>query len=334
MQNEIKTEIDVLDASGIVKNPGWSRHAVFSFDKSLCKSRFRLTEHDSYIITNEQVVVYLSVSELGAVAQVSAMIIDLSTGEIDHRTLNNYMSFGKLNMPISSKNGDTTYTDVRVGMNFSNTAINRYIRCDFVDFSKDKNLYINLELQESISESFNVLVSEKEGEKGFMLSRFLPGLKVTGVVRMGGAQYDFTEENSHAYLLWQRSYLKGKAYYHGLYCDCALNDRQFSLCLAGGVGDVSRSTENCYFYDGTVYTLARIRAEGNEEKPHKQWVFSAGNGSLGFKFIPTIKGGHLLHGKCGKRTLVFGKLYGTIEHINGEKIVLDAVPAHMEFTML
>lgn len=333
MQHEILSEKNIFDQSGKLCCAGWSRKPNFIFDKSFAKNRFTLNESDSYLITGDGAAVYLSVAERGINAEVSAVIVDLNTGEQDFRTLKKYMSIGKLGMPASSKNGDVTFTDTRVGMNFSNTALNRYIRCEFVDFFKEKTLYINLELSENIDESFNTLIPIKENPKNFFLKRFAPAMSASGVVRCGGAQYNFNKETSCAYLDWQRYCVSQKSCYHALYANMALGSRQFALCLAGGVGDTSQGSENCFFLDGVIHKLASVKATGKEERPDKPWSFSAGS-ALELTFKPSIKGGKLLCVTTGGKTLVFGELFGYIKQIDMPGLNLDGVPAHMEFSII
>lgn len=334
MQNEIKSESCVFDATGCVKNPGWSRLPLFTFDKSLCKNRFTLCERDTYMIANDEVSIYLSIADLGVTSEVTAVIADHVRGTIDARTLKKYMSFGRLDMPSSSKNGDVTFTDARVGMNFSNTALKRYIRCEFVNFCKDKNLYINIMLEDTIDESLNVLIPTKNNRRGFFLKRFMPSMAASGVVRCGGAEYNLTADKTIAFLDWQRFSINDKAYYHALYADTTIEGRKFSLCLAGGLGDASQGTENCYFLDGRVHKFASVKAEGNEDRPDKPWRFTAGSSAMDIVFRPEIKSGRLMSQKCGQKILIFGKLYGKIKQIDKEKITLDAVPAHLEFTLV
>ena len=169
MQNEITKESDILSPSGQVQNPGWSRKPVFNFDKSLCKNRLSLHERDSYLIADDKVSIYLSIAENGLNSQISAIVADHVTGDIDSRTLKKYMSFGRLDMPASSKNGDVTFTDARVGMNFSNTTLKRYIRCEFVNFSKDKNLYKTLCLRTPSTRASTFLFPLKTRQKAFTL---------------------------------------------------------------------------------------------------------------------------------------------------------------------
>ncbi len=334
MQNEIKTETAVFDESGFVKNPGWSRLPLFTFDKSLCKNRLSLCERDSYLIANEEVSIYLSIADMGINSEVTAVVADHVRGTIDARTLKKYMSFGRHDMPSSSKNGDVTFTDARVGMNFSNTALKRYIRCEFVNFCKDKNLYINVTLEDTIDESLNVLIPTKHNKRGFFLKRFMPSMSVSGVVRCGGAEYNLKAETTTAFLDWQRFSINDKAYYHALYADSVIDNRKFSLCLAGGLGDPAQGSENCYFLDGVVHKFASVKAEGSEERPDKPWRFTAGSNAMEIVFRPEIKAGRLMSQKCGNKNIIFGKLYGNIKQIGTEKITLDAVPAHLEFTLV
>ncbi len=333
MQREIQSEKNIFDANGKVGCAGWSRKPNFVFDKSLCKNRFTLNERDSYLITGDGAAIYLSVAERGINSEVTAVIIDLNTGEQDFRTLKKYMSLGKLSMPASSKNGDVTFTDTRVGMNFSNTALNRYIRCEFVDFCKEKTLYINLELKERIDESFNILIPAKDNPKSFFHKRFLPAMSASGVVRCGGAEYNLNKDQTFALLDWQRFSLSQKACYHALYANTEIGGHQFALCLAGGVGDTSQGTENCFFLDGEIHKFASVKAIGKEERPDKPWRFSAGS-ALELTFKPSIKSGKLLSVTTGGKTLVFGELYGYIKQIDTERLMLDAVPAHMEFSII
>ena len=334
MQNEIKTESNVFSANGQIQNVGWSKKPLWSFDKSICRNRFALCERDGYLIANDKVSIYVSIEENGISSCVTAVIADHENATIDSCVRKKYMSFGSLDMPCSSKNGDVTFTDTRVGMNFSNTALRRYIRCEFVNFCKDKNLYINISLESTTDESLNTLIPVKEHKKDFYLKRFLPAMKASGIVRCGGAEYNLSADDTFAFLDWQRYCTHDKACYHALYANGVLEDnKQFALCLAGGLGDPYSGSENCYFLDGKVYKFASIKAEGSEERPDKPWIFTAGNSSMDITFRPQIKAGRLMHKKCGSKTFIFGKLYGYINQQNTEKILIDAMPAHLEFLL-
>ena len=332
MQNEIKTESNIYAANGQIQNFGWSRKPVFCFDKTMCKNRLALCERDSYLIANDKVSIYLSVQEHGITADVTAIIADHVNSTIESCTRKKYMSFGSLDMPYSSKNGDVTFTDTRVGMNFSNTALRRYIRCEFVNFSKDKNLYINISLESTIDESLNTLLPIKGHKKDFYLKRFLPAMRASGVVRCGGAEYNLSAENTFALLDWQRYATHEKSYYHALYANSVIDDnRQFALCLAGGLGNPQAGGENCYFLDGRIYKFASIKAEGSEERPDKPWKFTAGSSAMEITFRPEIKSGRLMSKKIKHKTIIFGKLYGYINRQDAERVSLDAIPAFLEF---
>lgn len=334
MQREITEEKNIFDQNGKLCTAGWSRQPYFIYDKSLSKNRLSLNERDSYLIEGDGAAIYLSIAEKGISSEVTAVIIDLNTGEQDFRTLKRYMSLGKLGMPSTSKNGDVTFTDTRVGMNFSNTALNRYIRCEFVDFYKEKTLYINLELKEHINESFNVLIPTKDKPKNFYLKRYLPSMSASGVVRCGGAEYNLRHTDSYAYLDWQRYSLSEKCCYHALYSNTEINGRQFALCLAGGVGDTSMGSENCFFLDGEIHKFASVKAMGKEERPDLDWNFTAGSSAMELKFKPSIKNGKLLCVNTGGKTIVFGELFGYIKQLNTERLILDGVKAHMEFAII
>lgn len=334
MQNEIKTESQVFSANGQIQNIGWSRQPLFNFDKSLCSKRLSLCERDSYMISNNEVSIYLSIEKKGLTSCVTAIVADHQNATMDSCIRRKYMTVSSPDMPCSSKNGDVTFTDTRVGMNFSNTALRRYIRCEFVNFCKDKNLYINISLEDASRESLNALLPFKENRKDFYLKRFMPGMRASGIVRCGGAEYNLSPENTLAFLDWQRYCTHEKTYYHALYANTTLEDsRQFALCLAGGLGNTSAGSENCYILDGKVYKFSSIKAEGNEERPDKPWRFTAGSSAMDIQFRPEIKSGRLMYKKCGNKTVIFGKIYGFIKQMDTEKILIDALPAHLEFLL-
>lgn len=331
MQTEIKTESNIYTADGQIQNFGWSRKPVWSFDKTMCKNRLLLHERDSYLIANDKVSIYLSVEENGISASATAIITDHVNSTLEYCTRKKYMSFGSLDMPYSSKNGDVTFTDTRVGMNFSNTALRRYIRCEFVNFSKDKNLYINISLENTIDESLNTLIPIKGHKKDFYLKRFMPAMRASGVVRCGGAEYNLNAEDTFAFLDWQRYATHDKSYYHALYANTVIDGKQFALCLAGGIGSPEAGGENCYFLDGNLYKFASIKAEGSEDRPDKPWKFTAGSSAMEITFRPEIKSGRLMCKKTKNKTIIFGKLYGYINRHDAQRIAIDTVPAFLEF---
>lgn len=337
MQYEVKKAQPLLSEKGTVISVGWSKTPNFVYDKDFCKmSVFKRKERDCYYISNHDVGLYISVAEHGMKAVISAALVIFKEGIIYSNTVTKPFALGNISLPLSSQNGDTSYADNRLGISFSTSAAKRFIKCDFIDFCEGKNLYVHLNLEERFreSDSLNVVIPYSENKRYFFLKRFLPSLRVSGVIRFGGFEFNLEEHNSNAYLDWSRFGVPGKAFYHAIYADGFVNGKNFALCLAGGLGNTSKGNENCFFYNGKIHKLAGIKASGNEEFLDKPWRFQAGTSVLELTFEPMIKKGRLLSTDCDRRSIVFGHISGTINHLDLEPIFIDKIPAHMEFTLL
>lgn len=334
MQHEIKSEKNIFNENGNVIVAGWSKSPIFKYDKDFCKaSRLKLNEKDSYYIESQEMGLYLSVAEYGINTYITATLVEFESGIISTSCVTKLFTAGRSNLPLSSCNGDVTYADNRVGINFSNTSIKRFIKCDFINFADGKNLYVNLALCEKYDDSLNVMIPFAKNKKSFFLKRFLPCLSVTGVIRCGGAEYNLNENNSTAYLDWSRYAVSGRAFYHALYSNWNLNGKPFAICLAGGVGNATHGNENSFFYDGVMHKLASLKATGSEEHLDKPWKFQAGTSVMDINFKPLIKNGKLMSVDSDKRSMIFGTISGVISQIDLEPIKIDSLPAHMEFTM-
>jgi len=336
MQYEIKKRQYLLDESGTVISAGWSKAPNFIYDKDFSGvSRFKLKERDCYYISNKELGIYITASEYGIHTVISVTIINFLEGLIYTRTVTKYFSLGQTDMPMSSEHGDVTYADNQVGINFANTSVKRYIKCDFVDFCEGKNLYINLILEEKCRESLNVAIPFREHNKCFFLKRFFPAMTVSGLVRFGGYEYNLRNEYSTAYLDWSRYAVPKHSFYHAVYINSIVTGKQFALCLSfGSSGDTVRGSENCFFYDGIIHKLSTIKAAGNETYLNKPWHFFSLNNNLDLNFRPITAVNGLMSVNCDKRTLVFGTINGKIASSDCEPIMLQNIPAHMEFTIL
>lgn len=340
MQYEIKKEQSILNEKGTVVSAGWSKKPVFFYDADFCKiPRYKFKERDCYYINNEELGLYIAVAKYGFSLVISACLIIFEEGIIYSNTITRPFSFGKVSFPSSSVNGDTAYAENRLGINFANTSSKRYIKCDFIDFAQGKNLYVNLSLEEKHDESLNINIPFNKNKYYFFLKRFLPSITVSGEITFGGYQFNLNRANSSAYLDWSRFGIPNKAIHYSLYANDPVNGRDFSLCLAGGVGNVANANENCYFYNGIIHKLSTIEALGSEERLDKIWKFkskpSPNNlNTMELIFKPKVHNGKLLVTDCDKRKLVFGSIKGIINESTINEILIEDLPAHMEFALL
>ena len=334
MQNEITADANLFSPDGSVEAVGWSKQPYLNYDKDYCKiPSIKLSERDCYYIHNDEMGLYLAVAVYGMTAQITATLINFDDGIINTSTVVKRFATGSVKMPLSSKNGDVTYADNRIGINFANTAVKRYLKVDFINFADGKNLYVNVAISDKNKPSINSSVNFGEKHKrNFFIKRFMPSMSVSGVIRCGGAEYNLSDENSCAYLDWSRYCTPDKTFYSALYADGFIGDKRFAICITSGLTDNYSDIENCFFYDGSMYKISAVKMEGSEEHLDRIWKFECSQIGLKLIFEPTVVESKCMSVDCDRRSMVFGTISGIIE-LGTVPIEIFEVPAHMEFTI-
>ena len=112
-----------------------------------------------------------------------------------------------------------------------------------------------------------------------------------------------------------------------------LGGKRFSLNLASRVGDNRYGNENCFFYDGKLEKLSQITVKGTPNRNDRPYYYKGGMSALDIMFKPFTVRGEAMAAKLGNTTVIFGRLYGTINRIDYDKpLELDNAQAHMIFS--
>lgn len=226
-------------------------------------------------------------------------------------------------MPQNSTFGDVSYNDKKVGMKFSVSYNKRFLRCDFLDFYDNKNLYFNIELDENHCESLNVAFPNNSGNSSFFIKRFIPQMNAKGIVRFGGNEYDLTKEKTSAFFNWSRISLASKTNYHELISSGLYKNREITIYLAGGTFQTAEGIENCIFIDKKLIKLGIVKIRGKEHDSTAIWKFQDIDKKILLKFEPSTKGGNYMNTKCDKKIIIYGNLYGKITDNDGKMIHID-----------
>ena len=233
----------------------------------------------------------------------------------------------------SGTNGEFLYTDKRVQLQMTNTPQGRFLKCDFIDFGGIKNLYFNLTLKKMVGESLNELAPFERNRKYFYLKRFAPKFVASGVIRVGGIEYNLNENTSRVYFDWTRFAKPRRHNYQRLSADCVIGGKRVSLCLASRVGDNRFGNENCFFTDGRLHKLGNINVKGNTGRLDRPFFFRGGISAVDIMFKPFKVGGQAMMSKMDTTVIVFGRLYGEINYVELDgPLTLDNAQAHLIFS--
>ena len=333
LQNEITKQINVFEDNCEVMNAGWSRNSVFNYNINSSKTKGKHSERDCYFINNGEILLYISVENLGFEFSIKIAVADLKRGGVLSDCVVKRFTLIKNELPEAGNKGELLYTDKKIQLQLTNTVESRFLKCDFIDFGGIKNLYFNINLKKIKGESLNVLAPFERDRKYFYLKRFAPKFVANGIIRVGGTEYSLEESNSFAYFDWTRFSKPRKHNYQRISSDCIIDGKRFSLCLASRVGDNRYGNENCFFLDGKLEKLSQINVKSSQGRLDRPWYFRGGISALDITFKPfTVKGSPMV-AKMDKTSIVFGRLYGEIKRVDLDTpLILDNAQAHMIFT--
>ncbi len=333
LQREITSACNVFEENGEVMQAGWARRPVFIYNEPQSKSSGKHCERDCYFVNNGEVSLYLSVENLGLEFAIKIAVADLRRGGVISDFMVKKLNLIKNELPEAGDKGEFLYSDKRVQLQLTNTPQGRFLKCDFIDFSGIKNLYFSIVLKKLKGESLNELAPFERNRKYFYLKRFVPKFSASGVIRIGGMEYSLNENTARAYFDWTRFFKPRHHNYQRLSADCLIEGRRVSLCLASRVGDNRYGNENSFFIDGKMFKLSTITVKNTKNRIDRPFYFKGGTSAVDITFKPFTVGGDAMMAHMDKTSVVFGRLYGTINNVNLEEpLVLDNAQAHLIFS--
>lgn len=333
MQKIVENSKSIFDSNGNVNFGGWSKSALFEYNKDSYPAENRLCESDSYFISNGEMGFYLSLNASGYDLSIKLILADYKTGEIVTDSISKHLLLEPLKLPASDSVGEFSYKDKKIAVTATNTVDGKYLKCDFIDFGNIKNLFVKLFLKNGGADSMNMVSPFDKDKKCFYYKRFVEDYTASGVVRFGGFDYNISEENSLTYFSKCRYSLSRHRKFQMLCGTADIDGHQLSINLASKVGNNRNGSENCYFVDHKLYKIGRTKVSGDDKKAVGKWEFSTANNGLNLTFTPCETNGKILACKCDNITIVFGKLNGVLE-TERFRINLKDKNFHMIFTSL
>lgn len=334
MQKIIDNNKELFNENGEVTFGGWSKSPLFEYNKNQCTALNKVWECDCYYISNQHVGLYLSVETQGFELAIKVILANYRRGRISRDYVVKKFILSPQSLPQAGNVGEFSYIDKRIALTLTNTIDGRYIKCDFIDFANFKNLYVKILVKKINGESLNLVAPFENNPKCFYFKRFVPKFVANGVIMFGGTQYNFNEDNSYVYLNWSRYTLPRKHKYQNLAGIFNLDGKRFAINLGSRVGDNKKGSENCFFVDGNLYKLGKIKANSDEDRYDRCWYFTSDNHQVDLVFTPKVADGAIMSCKCDKTIVVFGKLNGKLNHKETGELKFRDKNVHLIFTTL
>lgn len=292
MQRKL-SEGKLLNATGNLNEAGYSTSLIKEYDRKDIKAgKSRIKEWDYYYVGNKNYGVALTIADNSYMALCSLSFLDFNKPVAITKSVMKWFTFGKLNLPSSSKKGDVYFRNKNVEMSFKHENNKRHLTCSWKNFTKDKkDVRLDLYLEETNKDSIVVATPFKK-DRHFYYNQKINLLKSNGYVKIGDEIFDFNND-SYGVLDWGRGVWTYKNTWYWSSMSGEFEGRKIGFNLGYGFGDNSTHSENMFFFDDKSWKLEDVRFDLPFTKHGKDsflepWKFRSITGDINITFTPII----------------------------------------------
>jgi hypothetical protein len=321
MRNHEVTKVQpLLNNDGSLREPGWSRNPVQTYDRNAIKApKFRIKEWDYYIILAQDFGIGFTVSDIGYIGLQSVTLFDFTKPKETTNTIIKPLTLGKLRLPSSSQ-GNVSYHDKKLDIEYLVTPGNRDIKCEFREFADSKTLTCEINLKQPQMDSLTIATPWSEKKTAFYYNQKINCMRASGKISFDGRDYVFNPETDFGTLDWGRGVWTYENTWYWGSGSGIVEGKPFGFNIGYGFGNTAAATENILYYDGVGHKLDDITFHIPADSYMKPWTFSSSDKRFEMDFIPVID-------RAAKISLgvvntdqhqVFGKMSGKAVLDNGK----------------
>lgn len=311
----------LLREDGSLSEPGWSTQLVKTYDRSKIKApKIKIKEWDYYLVLGKDFGAAFTISDDGYIGLQSVSLLDFS-GVWEHtETVLTPFPMGKMKMPVSSREGNCSFKNSRLNMDFLIREGKRRIVCEFKNFMDGKPFRCDITLEQPPMDTMVIATPWKEKKTAFYYNQKINCMRASGSIWFGSREYRFDPETDFGTLDWGRGvWTYDNRWYWGS-GNGIVGEKPFGFNIGCGFGDTSAATENMIFYDGKCHKLDDIAFHIPKDSYTSPWSFTSSDGRFEMEFVPIID-------RCAKIDVgvivtdqhqVFGRMTGKAVLDSGE----------------
>lgn len=330
---EITVHGKLLKSDGTLNQPGWSRDLIQDYNREFIGApKFRIKEWDYYIVMSDDFAFAFTISDLGYIALQSVSFLDFKSVSNHTQTVLKPLTMGTLNLPRSSKSGNTIYSDRKLNMEFRVSNGERRIICDFLNFKDGKRLTANIKLKQPTMDTMVIATPFKEKKTAFYYNQKINCMRAEGYVNFDGKDYVFNPEKDYGTLDWGRGvWTYDNTWYWGS-GNTTVNGKPFGFNIGYGFGDTKLASENVIFYDGKAHKIDDVKFHIPSSSYLDRWTFSSSDKRFEMEFEPIIDRCSNMDFKMimSDQHQVFGKMSGNAVLDDGTVITIKDVMCFAE----
>ena len=337
-QFEITQAAPLLNSDGSLRQAGWSRREVLTYnpDAILPGERNRLREWDFYAMQNTQGSLSLTVMNIGFITLCAVDWLDFTTGKTATAAFPQ-LSGDELIRLSSSAHGETVCRrsgDADPVLSFSTIKNERHLKFDFAATSWGPAMRGHFILREHPEQEYLALATPFAADPfAFFYEQKIPGTETVGSLQIDATTVSFTATDAVAFMDWGRGVWPAQLLWRWGAAGGRLADgRRFGLNIGNGYGDPSAGTPDIFVIDGKAHKLGAIEWVYDREHPEKPWTFRSTDGAVDLKLVPQRASdtGLNLILKYNKTLKAYGTLHGRIRLSGGEEFNITTPTAFAE----
>ena len=283
----------LLDNNGNLSEAGFATSLIKEYNrKDIKASKWRIKEWDYYYIGNSKYGVALTIADNSYMSLCSLSYLNFEKPHDITRSVMKWFTFGKLNLPSSSKEGDVFFKNKTVEMSFKHEKGKRHITCFWKQFTKGKkDVRLDLYLEETNKDSI-VVATPFNKNAHFYYNQKINLLKCNGYVKVGDEILDFND-NTFGVLDWGRGVWTYKNTWYWSSMSGSFEGKRLGFNLGYGFGNTSTHSENIFFYDDKSWKLEDVHFDipfkkNGDDSYMEPWKFRSQSGDINLTFTPIL----------------------------------------------
>ena len=283
----------LLDEKGNLNEAGYAFSLVKEYHRKDIKVlKGRIKEWDYYFITDGEHGIALTVDDNSYMGMASVSILDFKNKKENTKSLIRWLTFGEVNLPNTSKDGDIFMEGKHYSMFFGNKNGKRHLVCHMDNVVKGKHFDCDIYLENTLDKSM-VIATPFNKKRHFYYNQKINLLKGRGSFSFGEFKHQLKTNNTVGVLDWGRGVWTYSNTWYWSSLNAVQDGHYIGFNLGYGFGDTSASSENMFFYDKEAYKLEDVtfnipKDEKGKHQFLKPWTFTSKSGDINLEFTPII----------------------------------------------
>ncbi len=292
-QHEITEKGKLHDATGLLREAGWSRYPLLEYDRSRIRAgRVAIKEWDYYAVYSYEHDIWVTTtfSDLGYAGMFAIAFIDGKSGNWAQKDAISILPLGSHNLPPHSGDYEVGWSNKNLRIAYSRRGETRRILAGSPELDiGDSRTGIDIDLtliQLPMSESMNIATSWEEKRRAFYMNEKINPMGASGTVRIGEDTYTFSPESALGVLDWGRGVWTYRNRWYWASASGFQDGVHFGFNFGYGFSDRSVATENAIILNGRIHKLEEVSFEIPPDDYLKEWKITSSDSRVNLTFTP------------------------------------------------